>query len=534
MTREFVDGVLDVVLADRASQFSYVVGSPGMYRGSVQQQQQQQQPTSSSSSPEDSNNNNNNSDQNISNHSDPQNGPNAKISNALLHASLLCGVVESHGKVAFEQHMNNISNNSSGNLNNNIRGSSSTQSMADNGSSSSQQQSGFIRPPHYPRLVRNRNVVPLTKTAISPTCPIISRTVQSPAPTPLTKSQINASKALNEGCVALSSNSPHAWLHPSIAPCSTEPVTDWILSYEPQHHKNQAELKRERLQSYLNLVQQNEKLRAEFLQQQSGSPTISSTQNSNEKLIPSVFYFPWRIFGDSLGAVYCIFSAGPNVPIASNNIAPAEEKLFTANNNNNSKSSQSRQNDNNNNQQSIINNTLSPSSQLKKKNSFSLKPSGSSATDLVAAASTSSFAVSASQQGNFLTNDSFAGFFGGGGGNNNNNAASFQQQQNFNNGIPSANTALLAMMNLQQPKHFHHEENMPAVKQSMSNLFVLLCDAFKTTKSAEAPTCKNLISNLDQVHECVEIVCPGNGRCLPVFDTAMARKVWKMRNEFSS
>lgn len=498
MNREFVDGVLDVVTADRSSQFAFVMGPPSLFRGSVQSSNNNNNNNSqdnsffgSTSNINDNNNNNTNRNDSASNQNSNNNNS-TSVSNALLHASLLSGVVESHHKMAQQ--------------------------------SNAAADTGLIRPPHWPRLIRTGGV-PLGRAAIAPTCPPVSRQIAAPAPNALTKLQINTSKALNEGCVALSSNSQHSWLHPSVAPCSTEPVAEWILSHEPHHQESQNELLRERMMTTGGKFQlahvgvrdhaQNDNQRS--MEDDSSS---SSHRHPHEHDIPSMFYFPWRIFGDSLGIVYCIFAAGPLVATmkmtnSNESLQKQTQNIDGQNQTEKSSSPNGNKNTNNNNHTSLGRN------------------SGGSTNDLLSLNQSAGAAG-----GNHFANQSFAGFFG---------PSSFVANTHNNNTVPSASSSSSSppqrksqnqnnrtvSSDGRQPllESYIHEENMPAVKQSMANLFVLLCDAFKMTKSVEAPGSKMLISNLDQVHECVEICCPGNGRCMPVFDTAMARKLWKMRNE---
>lgn len=470
MTREFVDGVLDVVSADRSSQISYAVGPPSMYRGSVQSGTASSSSAAAESTPSDggffnsSNNGNQSSDQ------QQQQQQQNKVSNYLLHASLLSGVVESHHKIA-QQH-------------------------------NSSAETGLIRPPHWPRLVRTGGTA-LGRAALAPTCPLVSRAVPAPAPFALTKSQVNSSKALNEGCVALSSNSPHSWLHPSVAPCSTEPIADWILSHEPKHQQNQDELRRERVSALLGAGGAKNQVQQDHVQNRFSDPLrrvdeVARSEggverNPIEKFLPSMFYFPWRVFGDgSIGVVYCIFAPSPNVVARTRRVEVVP--------------------------------STSSSSGSPVKNSFFARQGSNN--DLVG--------VGYHHNANQLTNESFAGFVSSSRGNVRNTSSCSPNKQHEQQQQPNATTATRTINNVpldSDDSWFHHEENLPAVKQSMANLFVLLCDAFKTTKSVEAPTSKVLISNLDQVHECVEICVPGNGRCIPLFDTPMARKMWKMRNE---
>lgn len=437
MSREFVDGALDVVLADRASQFAYVVGPPSLYRGGSA--------VTSSASPtggdgdglvsagDVSNSNSQQADQ-IQNNNNNSN----KLSNCLLHASLLSGVVESQHKIEEVRQLQQQQQQQAGN--------GQPQPFAPSGAGQ--------RPPHWPRLVRAPGVS-LGRAAISPSCPVLHRNAAANGHMmlQLTQRQIHCSKALNEGCVSLAAGSSsssssfssssssftsscaHAWLHPSVAPVTTEYAAEWISSYGGDPHPPHASpttttttttttntrsrssaphsaaaaspppiMVAANPQSHLRPTVATAAVRSE----DDNAALLLSLETARASL-PTTWNFFWRIFGDSLGVCYVVVSYPP-------------------------------------------------------KSLMMGWPASSSSSS------------SSSVYGTY-------------------------------------------------------EENTPGVKQSMANLFVLLCEAFKTVRAVEPPTSKQLVSNLDLVQEVVEIVCPGNGRCMPLMDTPMARKIWRMRNE---
>ena len=380
----------------------------------------------------------------------------ASASQALLHASLLCGVVESNHKLQHDQQQQQQQSQ---------RAAASTATAT--------------RPAHWPRLVRVGGT-PLGRAAVAPSCPPPPpRTAQqqATAPAQLTQRQISSSRALNEGCVSLSVASPHPWLHPQVAPVPTDAIATWILSHEHAHGEHQSATQqvrvakqiRKTMSSNTNLIEMGDDddgaavqsvkspRRANMVGEHvlvAAAAAAAAAGNSGVKAhnssagdaaastrvspgaerapaAPAMWHFPWRVFGDALGICYVIWSASP-----------------------------------------------------------------------VAGTTAAAAAAAAGRDGS-----SPRGGVAGGGG-------------------PSAAAATA-------PQHPlpHHEENLPAVRQSMGNLFVLLCDAFKTSRAGEAPPTKALLANLDTVYECVDIVCPGNGRCMPLFDTAMARKIWKLRSD---